>query len=82
MYTYGEMNEIVHARLDSETERLLRRLERQLGWTVSEVMRRAIRVLAEVELPQRRRHIVGLGEFESGIEDLGSNKAHLSGFGT
>ncbi|MFC1641068.1 hypothetical protein ACFL5O_00040 [Myxococcota bacterium] len=81
MYTNWEMNEIVHARLDPETERLLKRLERQFGWNASEVVRRAIRVLADAELPRRRRQIVGLGEFESGIEDLGSNKAHLSGFG-
>ncbi|MFC1642959.1 hypothetical protein ACFL5O_09805 [Myxococcota bacterium] len=75
------MNEIVHARLDPKTERLLKRLESQFGWNLSEVVRRAIRVLVDVELPRRPRRIVGLGEFESGIEDLGSNKTHLSGFG-
>ena len=75
------MNEIVHARLDPETARLLRRLERQFGWNGSEVVRRAIRTLAEVELPRRSRKIVGVGEFESGIDDLGSNKDHLSEFG-
>ena len=79
--TAERMNEIVHARLDPETARLLKRLERQFGWNSSEVVRRAIRVLAEVDLPRRTRRIVGLGEFESGIDDLGSNKDHLSGFG-
>jgi len=75
------MNEIVHARLDPATVRLLKRLRRQFGWNDSEVVRRAIRALAEVELPQRPRAIAGLGEFDSGTDDLGSNKAHLRGFG-
>lgn len=80
MYTIP-MTGIVHARLDRETEQLLKRLERQFGWNTSEIVRRAIRALADAELSQRRRKIVGLGEFESGIEDLGSNDAHLSDFG-
>lgn len=75
------MSDIVHARLDPETKRLLERLRRQFGWNDSEVVRRALRVLAEAELPRRRRKIVGLGEFESGIDDLGSNPDHLDGFG-
>ena len=75
------MNGIVHARLDPATARLLKRLRRQLGWNDSEVVRRAIRALAEVELPRRPRAIAGLGAFASGMNDLGSNEAHLSGFG-
>lgn len=75
------MNDIVHARLDLQTTRLLKRLQRQFGWTSSQVVRRAISLLAEIELPQRTRKVVGLGEFDSGIDDLGSNKDHLSGFG-
>lgn len=75
------MSDVVHARLDPETKRLLERLRRQFGWSDSEVVRRALRVLAEAELPRRRRKIVGLGEFESGVDDLGSNPDHLDGFG-
>ena len=80
MYTIL-MSEIVHARLDAETQRLLARLRRQLGWTDSDIVRRALRVLADTELPRRTRKIVGVGEFESGTPDLGSNEDHLDGFG-
>jgi len=75
------MSDIVHARLDPETQRLLARLRRQLGLNDSEIVRRAVRALAESELPRRRRPIIGLGEFESGGDDLGSNEDHLDGFG-
>lgn len=36
-----------------------------------------------MELPtgERSQRIIGLGEFASGIDDLGSNKEHLDGFG-
>jgi hypothetical protein len=80
MYT---MNSIVHARLDPETLRLLRRLSRRFGWNDSEVVRRGIQALAERaagdEQPANR--VIGLGAFSSGIPDLGSNKKRLVGFG-
>jgi hypothetical protein len=31
--------------------------------------------------PRRHNKIIGTGEFESGIPDLGSNKKHLEGLG-
>jgi hypothetical protein len=75
------MSRIIHARLDAETERLLRDLERRLGWSDSQVVREGIKALNVMLVPKRARQVVGLGRFRSGIRDLGSNKAHLKGFG-
>jgi hypothetical protein len=75
------MSRIIHARLDVQTERLLREIERRMGWSDSQVVREGIKALHVVLGPRRSRQIVGLGRFRSGIRDLGSNKAHLKGFG-
>jgi hypothetical protein len=75
------MSRIVHARLDEQTERLLREIERRLGWSDSQVVREGIKALNAVLGSKRPRQIAGLGQFRSGIRDLGSNKAHLKGFG-
>ena len=75
------MSRIIHARLDVQTERLLRQLERRLGWNDSQVVREGIKALNVLLVPKRSRQIVGLGRFRSGIRDFGSNKAHLRGFG-
>lgn len=74
------MSRMIHARLDAETERMLRRLEQRLGWTDSQVVREGIKVLNGLTARGRRR-VMGLGRFCSGIPDLGSNKNHLKGFG-
>jgi hypothetical protein len=80
---HGEafMSRVIHARLDAGTERMLRQLERQFGWNDSQVVREGIKALTSVMVNGRRRRIIGLGRFRSGIPDLGSNKAHLRGFG-
>ncbi len=77
------MSDIVHARLDSHTRQIMRRLQRRHGWSDSDIVRHGIRSLGETELPpgQRSKRIIGLGEFASGIEDLGSNDKHLHDFG-
>ena len=75
------MSRIIHARLDVQTERLLREIERRLGWNDSQVVREGIKALNAVLGPKRPRPIVGLGRFRSGIRDLGSHKVHLKGFG-
>jgi hypothetical protein len=75
------MSRIIHARLDIETDRMLRQIERRLGWSDSKTIREGIRVLNGL-LPQRRKKkIIGQGRFRSGIPDLGSNKDHMKGFG-
>jgi hypothetical protein len=76
-----DVGRIIHARLDGETERLLREIERRLGWNDSQAVREGIKALNVLLVPRRSRQIVGLGRFRSGIRDLGSNKTHLKGFG-
>jgi hypothetical protein len=45
------------------------------------VVREGIKALNVLLVPTRSRQIVGLGQFRSRVKDLGSNKAHLKGFG-
>jgi hypothetical protein len=75
------MPRVIHARLDVETEHFLHELQRRLGWNDSRVVREGIKALNVLLVPQRARQIVGLGRFRSGVRDLGSDKAHLRGFG-
>ena len=56
-------------------------LVRELGWTPSQVVREGMRVLEASYLRRKRRGIIGLGKFRSGVSDLGSNKKHLRDFG-
>ena len=74
------MSRVIHARLDDETEALRLELKHRTGWADSEIVRAGIKALASLMVPAEQR-IVGLGEFESGVADLGSNKEHLEGFG-
>ena len=69
--------------LDQQARQIVRRLKRLRGWSDSEIACRGIRLLGEAELllEERGRPIVGLGEFASGIDDLGSEKGHLERFG-
>ena len=77
------MTDIVHARLDESTRKILLRLKRRHGWSDSEVVRLGIHALNETDSsPQDRAgQIVGLGKFKSSVPDLGSNKDHLRKFG-
>jgi len=74
------MSRVIHARLDDETDALRLALKQSTGWADSEIVRAGIKTLASLVVPVEQR-IIGLGEFESGIADLGSNKEHLEGFG-
>lgn len=77
------MSNIVHARLDDHTRKIMRQLQRRHGWSDSDIVRAGIRALGDTELPpgQRVKRIIGLGKFTSGIADLGSNDKHLRDFG-
>jgi len=75
------MRSLIQARLDSESQRTLAELVRQLRWSPSRVVREGLRLLAACHLVDGRRKIVGLGKFRSGISDLAFNKAHLKDFG-
>lgn len=74
------MSRIVQARLDDETLQLAEKLKEQTGWTNSELIRQGIHALKLV-VPRRKRRIIGLGKFDSGIPDLATNKKHMEGFG-
>ena len=75
------MRKLVQARLDVESLRRLKLLVRDLGWSPSRVVREGLRVLEASHVRKQKKRIVGLGEFSSGIADLGSNKKHQEGFG-
>jgi hypothetical protein len=74
------MARVVQARLDRDAEVQLERLRRRTGQSESALVRRG---LALLDASERRRssRVIGLGKFESGKRDLGSNKKHLRGFG-
>lgn len=75
------MASIIHARLDDDTDSLRTALQKQLGWSDSQIVREGIKSLSLLVRKQGKRNIVGLGKFASGIKDLGSNKKHLRDFG-
>jgi hypothetical protein len=77
------MKATVQARLDEESQAALRELSRRLGWSPSRVVREGLRLMARQHDAgaKRKRRFIGIGEFDSGILDLGSNKKHLEGYG-
>jgi len=75
------MASTIQARLDHESEELLRRLTRKTGWSPSQIVREGLRLLASCHAGKGKRALIGQGKFASGAGDLASNKAHLKGFG-
>lgn len=75
------MTVTVQARLDEESRVALDRLARRLGWSRSRVVREGLRLMTACYGTGPKKKIIGLGEFSSGISDLGSNKKHMEGFG-
>lgn len=72
---------VIQARIDDELDKTLRRLKQGLGYSESEAIRQGLLILGRMLPTGRRRKIIGLGEFESGISDLATNKKHLDNFG-
>jgi hypothetical protein len=75
------MRAAIQARLDNLSRKRLQLLVRELGWSPSQVVREGLRVLEASHLRRKKRGIIGLGKFRSGVSDLGSNKKHLRNFG-
>ena len=75
------MSRVAHIRLDEQAEHILERLTRETGRTPSDLVREGLRLVAAATPAAGTPPVVGLGAFASGLADLGSNKAHLSGFG-
>jgi hypothetical protein len=75
------MKAIVQARLDEETQAALERLVQFRGMKPSEVVRESIRLMDKHHAAPARPRLIGIGEYESGIPDLATNKKHMQGFG-
>jgi hypothetical protein len=75
------MRSAFQARLDNRSRKRLALLVRELGRSPSQVVREGLHVLEASYLRKKKRGIIGLGKFSSGISDLGSNNKHLRGFG-
>jgi hypothetical protein len=76
------MKATVQARLDDESQAALKQLTRRLGWSPSRVVREGLRLMVRhYGVAPKKKKIIGMGEFDSGISDLGSNKKHLEGYG-
>jgi Arc/MetJ-type ribon-helix-helix transcriptional regulator len=75
------MKTSVQARLDPESQAALDGLVRRLGWSPSEVVREGIRLVDKHHAKQKYPKMIGVGEFDSGIPDLATNKKHMEGFG-
>lgn len=75
------MSRVAHIRLDPPSEAILERLTRTTGRSLSELVREGLRLVDAATPSASTPEIVGLGAFESGIPDLGSDKAYLRGFG-
>jgi hypothetical protein len=75
------MRSAIQARLDDRSRKRLQVLVRELGWSPSQVVREGLRVLEASYLRKKKRGVIGLGKFCSGLPDLGSNKRHMRNFG-
>jgi hypothetical protein len=75
------MSSVIHARLDADSDSIRGQLQKQLGWSDSQIVREGIKSLSALVRTGGKRRIIGLGKFKSGKPDLGSNKEHLGGFG-
>jgi hypothetical protein len=75
------MKSSVQARLDVETQAALDRLVRRHGWSTSKVVREGIRLAEKHHAPPPRRKLIGIGEYDSGVSDLATNKKYMENFG-
>lgn len=71
----------VQARLDPRTQIAFEWIVRRTGWSPSRVVREGVHLLAACYGVPSAKRVTGVGEFASGVPDLGSNKKHLKGFG-
>ena len=75
------MRKVIQARLDLPSQKRLDALVRAFGWTPSQVVREGLRALVKNRLRKKKRKIIGLAKFHSGLSDLASNQKHLEGYG-
>lgn len=75
------MSNTIQARLDDESAAVREALQRQLGWSDSEIVRQGIRALASLVPNQKRRKLIGAGKYDFGVSDLSTNPKYMEGFG-
>jgi hypothetical protein len=75
------MGSSVQLRLDEETEAALKRIAHAEGWTDAETLRFCIHEVDRQRGAKRQRRMIGIGEFNSGIPDLATNKKYLEDLG-
>jgi hypothetical protein len=75
------MKTTVQARLDPESSEALETLSRRLGLSHSEVVRASLRLMVQQHPAPKRRRIIGAGQFDSGVDDLATNKKYMEDFG-
>ncbi len=77
------MSKTLTARLDENSQRELTKLSKSLSKTESEIVRESIHLMAITHLAtlKHKSRWIGLGQFSSDCNDLGSNKTHLEDFG-
>ena len=75
------MKAVVQARLNPEAQQTLDELVRRLGWSPSRVVRESLLLMGRYHSAAPRKRVIGVGKFDSGLPDLGSNKRHMQGFG-
>lgn len=71
----------MQARLDKDSQVALEKLMRRLGWSSSQVVREGLKLMAATYGASPKKKIIGMGEFDAGVPDLGTNKKYLEGFG-
>jgi hypothetical protein len=75
------MRSTIQITLDDRSRKRLALLVQELGWRPSRVVREGLGALEVSCLLRKKRVVIGMGEFASGVPDLGSNKSHLRKFG-
>jgi hypothetical protein len=84
MATKNAAKATVQARLDPESQEALETLTRRLGISRSEVIRASLRFMFSIQPAEPRMpapKFLGIGQFDSGIPDLSTNKKYMEDFG-
>jgi hypothetical protein len=75
------MKAVVQARLNPEAQRTLDVLVRRLGWSPSCVVRESLLLMGRYHSSAPLERVIGVGKFDSGLPELGSNSRRVQGFG-
>jgi len=76
------MKTSVQARLDEESQAALELVVRRHGWSTSRAVREGLHLLVRQHSGSAATKMIGIGIFDSGVTDGGSNKKYLEGLGS